>query len=137
MDKDKLLAPREDTPSGAKEDGVEVPGFGTIRVRGLNRLEAIHVGRADEIEERDRRMVALAALAPQFTPAEVGRWQKVDTNGEIERVTRKIAELSGMLEGADREAYKSLRGESRAGVRVFPGAETLDDGRSTADGDVG
>lgn len=105
MDKDLLFKPR------LPEEDYEIPGVGTVRIRGLNRVEAMHVQAANGPEATERRIMSLGMVDPTLTEAEVGQWQKASAAGEIEAVSTKIAELSGMLPGADKEAYKSLRGE--------------------------
>lgn len=102
MDKELLFKPR------LPEADVDVPGVGTVRVRGLNRLEAMHVQSAKTPEATDRIILSLGLVDPALTEDEVRQWQKASAAGEIERVSEKIAELSGMFPGADKEAYKSL-----------------------------
>lgn len=120
--KARLLAPR------LPEDEVPIPGIGTVRVRGLNRHEAMSTQGLKGTEAIERRMMALGLLDPPMTEAEVGQWQRAAPAGELEPVTSKIAELSGMTSASTKEAYKSLSGESGAGVRVLPGGEADDDG---------
>lgn len=126
MDKELLFKPR------LPEADVDVPGIGMVRVRGLNRAEAMQVQSAKGTEATERVILALGMVDPQLTEAEAGRWQKAAPAGEIEPVSRRIAELSGMVEGAEKEAYKSLRGGAGDGVRVLPGAEAGDDGGGAA-----
>lgn len=138
MDKELLFAPR------LPESDVEVPGLGTVRVRGLSRAEVMVVRKATDTEQMDgpralvleRKMLAAAMVDPELTEAEVGRWQQASTAGELEPVTRKIQELSGLLEGSAKEAVKTFRGEPGDGVRVLPGAETGHDGGPAAGGDA-
>jgi hypothetical protein len=111
MDEDlkaRLLKPR------LPEADVDVPGVGTVRVRGLNRAEAMIVQGASGPEATERRILALGMVDPPMTEAEVGQWQKASPGGEIEPVSTKIAELSGMLDGAAKEVAKSLRSEPDA-----------------------
>ena len=130
MDKELLFKPR------LPEADVDVPGIGMVRVRGLNRAEAMQVQSAKGTEATERVILALGMVDPELTEAEAGRWQKAAPAGEIEPVSRKIAELSGMVEGADKEAYKSVRDGAGDGVRVLPSAETEHDGGGTAGADV-
>lgn len=138
MDKDLLFKPR------LPEADVDVPGLGTVRVRGLSRAEVMLVRKATDTEHMDgpralvleRKMLATAMVDPELTEAEVGRWQQASVAGELEPVTHKIQELSGMLEGSAKEAVKTFRGESGDGVRVLPGAEAGDDGGQAAGGDA-
>jgi len=131
MDKELLLKPR------LPEADVEVPGIGTVRVRGLNRVEALHVQSADGPEPMERRLLSLGMVDPTLSESEAGRWMKGSPAGEIEPVTTKIAELSGMYQGADKEAYKSVRDGSEPGVRILSGTEVVDDGGPAALGDAG
>lgn len=115
LDKVALLSKRGTTESGFPEGEVEIPGFGTVRVRGLSRHEVLHIQSAHTkggVAAVERLTVSLGMVDPVLTEDEVKQWQKVSPGGEIDPVTQKIGELSGMLEGADKEAYKSLPTES-------------------------
>lgn len=122
MDREALFAPR------LPEDDVEIPGVGTVRVRGLSRIEAMHVQAANGAEATERRILALGMVDPALTEADAGRWQKASPAGELEPVTTRIAELSGIDQGAAKSAYKSIRDEPGDGVRVLPGDRVGDDG---------
>lgn len=111
MDEDlkaRLLKPR------LAEADVEIPGVGTVRVRALNRAEAMAVQGANGIEATERRIIALGMVDPPMTEAEVGEWMKASPGGELEPVSTKIAELSGMIDGAAKERVKSFRSEPDA-----------------------
>jgi len=114
------------------EDDVEVPGMGAVRVRGLSRLEAIGMQVAHGTAAIERRTIALAMIDPVMTEDEVGRWQRVSVAGELQGVADKIQALSGMADDSAKEAYKSVRGEPDAGIRVLPGGEAADDGGAVA-----
>ena len=98
------------------EDDVHVPGVGVVRVRGLNRAEAMAVQGAKGTEATERKILAFGMVKPAMTEAEVGQWQGASLAGAIEVVSRKIAELSGMLSESAKEQYKSLRDEPGPGV---------------------
>ena len=66
-------------------------------------------------------MLALALLDPVLTEAEVGRWQKASTAGELEPVTNKVSELSGMTEGAAKAAYEEFESDPDGEFRLPPG----------------
>jgi hypothetical protein len=146
VDKEALFAPRLGDPAD-----VEIPGVGTVTVRGLSRAEALHVQAASDATEKDRRIIAQGLVDPELLIpglkhrsddrpcekcADAGRWQQASLADEIEPVTDRIAELSGMKDGADKGAYKSLPDGSGAGVRVLPGDPAGDDGGPAAPGDV-
>ena len=123
MDKNLLL-----TSSRLPEDDVEIAGVGTVRVRGLNRMEVFLITKIDDPVVQDRRIVAYGMVDPKLTEAEVQRWQEVSAGGEIEIVSRAIYRLSGLLDGASQEVHKSVSGEPDAGVRVLPVPEVVYDG---------
>lgn len=114
------------------EADVEVPGVGTVRVRGLNRGEALSIQNVKDgpgmVAAMERKMLALALVDPVLTEAEVGQWQKAATAGELEPVGDKVSELSGMTPGAAKEAYVGFEENSDAEFRVLPGSEAGDDG---------
>lgn len=106
MDKELLFKPR------LTEDDVPVPGVGVVRVRALSNAEAHIVSEVKGTAARERKILAFGMVDPEMTEAEVGRWQKAATAGEVGKVALKVAELSGMLEDAEKESYKSVRDES-------------------------
>lgn len=136
MDKELLFKPRQPTASGMREDDVEVPGFGTVHVRGLNRVEAMHVQAANGTAATERRILALGMVDPAMTEAEVGRWQKASEAGEIEPVSTRIAELSGMAPNAAKEQVKAFEANPDDEFRVLPGAEAGDAGVGPSGADV-
>lgn len=103
MDKELLFKPR------LPEDEVEVPGLGTVRVRGLSRAEATMIESAGTTEAKERKILAFGMVDPALTEAEVGRWMKAAPAGEIQPVSTRIAELSGMLDDSAKAAVKSFR----------------------------
>lgn len=124
MDEDlkaKLLGKRANTATGLPEDTVDVPGMGTVLVRGLSRGEVFMMqkARADggiKTEEAwERRMLSLAMLDPTMSEDEVGTWQHVSPAGEMEPVGEKIRELSALNEGADKSDLPEIR-DDRPGV---------------------
>lgn len=135
MDKAKLLSPRAGTPSGLPEDTVDVPGMGTVRVRGLNRVEILLVQKIEDLSTRERKMLAIAMVDPVLAEHEAGQWMKVSPAGEIEPVTTRIAQLSGMLPESAKEVYREFEADPEAEFRDVPGAEAVDDGGDAAGAD--
>lgn len=103
MDKAKLLAPR------LPQDDVEVPGVGTVRVRGLSRRETIAMREAFEggIETTEFYLLTHGLVDPVLTAEEVEQWREAATAREITPVTDRILELSGLAEGSAKAAIKS------------------------------
>lgn len=103
VDKAALFTPRLPT------EDVEVPGFGVVRVRALNRAEAMAVQSVTGIEARERKMLAFGLVEPAFTESEVGQWQRAAPANELEAVTVVVGRLSGMYEKAEKEVVKKFR----------------------------
>lgn len=101
FDKAKLFAPR------LPEDDVEI-SVGTLRVRGLNRAEALVVQGKQSLAAKDLAIITMGVVEPQLSEQEAREWFKAAPGGEIEKVSRKISELSGFLEGQSKEQYKSI-----------------------------
>lgn len=135
--KEALLSYREATDSGFPEDDVEIPGLGTVRVRGLSRHEVIHVQAANGkgVAAVERLTVSLGLIDPQMTEDEVRQWQKVSGAMELDPVTRAIARLSGLAPGADKQAYKDFEADPGSEFRLLPGEGASDDGGAAAPGD--
>lgn len=112
MDKEALFAAR------LPEADVEIPGVGTVRVRGLSRHEMLTAGRSESkgVEAMERIMLSYGMVDPQLGEDDVARWQKASPAAEIMPVVSKINELSGIGRDAQKEAYKSLRSGSEPGV---------------------
>lgn len=112
MDKAQLLASR------IGQDTIEIPGVGTVTVRGLSRQEMLDAGDlADQgVAVMERAMLSAGMVDPQLTVDEVEQWQRVSPANEIQPIVQRINELSGVSKEAAKEAYKSLRGETGPGV---------------------
>lgn len=101
MDKSALLASR--LPTGE----VDIPGVGTVVVRGLSRQEMISVGEIGDQLAQERRTLSLCMVDPRLTEDEVRQWQEASPAAEINAVAQRINELSGIGPAAAKEAYKS------------------------------
>lgn len=96
MDKEALFAPR------CPEEDIELPGVGTVRVRGLTRAESMLVSELKGNAAIEKRVIVLGMVDPVLTEAEVGQWYRAATGGELQRVAATIQRLSGLDEGADK-----------------------------------
>lgn len=132
MDKDLLFRPR------LPEDDVEIPGVGTVRVRGLSRQEMLDAAKGHEDDDSlgmEREMLAYAMLDPKMTVDDVARWQQVSPASEINDVLNRVNALSGIGPGAAKRAYKSVR-RDRSRVRISPSEQVGDDSDADASGDA-
>jgi len=128
MDLEKLLAPRADTATGLPEDDVEVPGVGTLRVRGLSRDEVFGTQQTKGgVGAQERQILHLGVLDPELSVAQAGKWQQVSPAGEIEPVVDRIRQLSGMADDADKQAMLGFRDDAGSGVRALSGDAAGDD----------
>jgi hypothetical protein len=115
----------------AQED-VDIPGVGTIRVRGLSHEEVLLMqktfGSTANVDGSralliQRRLIAAGMVQPKMTEAEVHRWQRNAKFGELDLASDAISRLSGLEEAAVKTAHKSVPDEPGKRVRVLPGAE--------------
>lgn len=130
VDKKALFKPR------LAEADVDIEGVGTVRVRALNRDEAYTVQQIKKVDVQERKILSLGMVDPALTEQEVAQWQQACPAGEMEPVTEKISELSGMAGGAAKSGLSAAGDEPRPGVRDAPGAEAVDDGGPAAAGNV-
>lgn len=108
MDKEALTTSRID---GADHQGeVEIPGVGTIKVRGLSRHEYIKGQQyADDALQQERYLLSRCMIDPAMTEADVAAWQKASDPQEINLVSLKVNELSGIGKGADKSPVDEVR----------------------------
>lgn len=103
MDKETLLK------LGLPEADVELPsGAGTIRVRGLSRLEAIGMNTLKTDEEREVHALACAMLDPIMTQEDVRAWQRAAVAADVQAASIAVGRLSNMEEGSGKAATKSV-----------------------------
>lgn len=96
------------------EADVELPsGAGTVRVRGLSRIEAIRMNKAiekdTEAQESEDLAIAIGMIDPRMTEAEVRDWRGNTVAADIQAVAVKISQLSNMDEKAGKDAGSSSR----------------------------
>lgn len=118
----------------------EVPiSRGVVTVRTLSRMEIMLCAKLNDQGPlaMERRQLSLAMLDPELSEADVEKWQATPGSfADIQRVVEAVNRMSGIGKAAQKEAYKSLRGESGAVVGVLPGEQAGDDGGSPTPGDV-
>jgi|WetSurMetagenome_2_1015567.scaffolds.fasta_scaffold07439_5 hypothetical protein len=103
LDRTALLSGRS-----LPERTVEIPGVGEVRIRALSRAEVLNSKHDDSPLEMERRTLSLAMVDPAMTIDDVAEWQRVSPLGEISIVADAINELSGVIPGAAKKAYKSV-----------------------------
>lgn len=116
------------TRADLAEADVPVRG-GRVRIRALTRSEVMSVRSrvkdvADAIKrtaELERFMLAKAMVNPEMTVSDVQRWQDGSAAGEIEPVVARVQELSGLADGAAKEAYEGFDRDPDAEFRLPAG----------------
>lgn len=117
------------------EDTLVIDGIGEIRVRGLSRGEVFAAQKTTakgDVDAMERRVMSIGMVDPPMTEDEVKQWQTSSPAGEMEAVSTKINELSGLTKTAEKAAYAEFRDEPGPGVRDVPGAEAVDDSGAAA-----
>lgn len=110
IDKDVLFKVR--LPEGE----VEIPGVGTVRVRGLSRDEVFAVQNVGSTQAAEQKILARGMVEPAMTELDVSKWQAASPGGELEAVVEKIRNLSGLNDGAEKDAVINFREGSEPGV---------------------
>lgn len=104
--------------STLNEEDLPLPSGKLVRVKGLSRGEVFLMQKTKQdggIKDEaawERRMVSLALVAPKLTEEQVGQWQQGPAGGDLQKLTEKIQELSGLAEGADKSSVQDVRDPS-------------------------
>jgi hypothetical protein len=103
-----------------------IKGHGDVLIRGLSRVEALQL--PDEEVAKEARLLSIGIVEPAFTVAEIRQWMADSVAGELQDVSQRIAQLSGMLADAGKSDLPGDGDGPDAGVRALPGAEVGPDG---------
>jgi hypothetical protein len=87
-------------------------GGGYVVIRGLTRNEALLVRAGDNVGEMDNLMISLGMVDPVMSPEDVAAWGEVGDAGTMIRLSNRISELSGMVEGAGKSGVPRPRRRS-------------------------
>lgn len=120
--RDAMLATR------LPEDDMEIPGLGWFRVRGLSRLETLKMQALPAQHDRDAFIFACGLVQPAFTEAQARTLQASSPGAELEPLTERIAQLSGLVEGAEKAAFKEFEADPGSEFRPLPSGEAEPDG---------
>jgi hypothetical protein len=107
MDKATLLAKR----AGSTRD-VELPGVGTVTVRGLTRTE-VKACKDEDGNTAENKLIAKGLVDPELSEDEVAQWLEGAPAGEYVAVMTAISELSGLAEGAQKSGVPAVRGRRK------------------------
>lgn len=109
VDKSVLLA-------GGNDELVDVwLSIGIVRIRPLTRLEVMRDHGKKSVAQIEAEMIVTAVVEPPFSIEEVKRWQRVSiAGGDIEHLSNEINRISGLSEGAGKEATQRFPDEPDA-----------------------
>jgi hypothetical protein len=115
---------------------------GWIRIRGLSRAEVLVMnalkdkGILKDQASWECHMISTAMLAPTMSKAQVAAWHGADiAGGDVHHLVKALERLSGINEGAEKEAVTDFREGSEPGIPVLPSDEAGDDRSPDVPGD--
>jgi hypothetical protein len=111
MDKSTLTADR------LNSEELDLPGVGTITVRGLSRFELLLAGKLTGDQGAavmEQHMLSMGMVDPEMSTKDVEAWQKASPAGEIMPVVSLINRLSGVGQGADKSGVPEAGAEPGA-----------------------
>ena len=87
-----------DDDSLVEGEEVELPSGRVVRVKALNREEALSIRESGKktVAEMEQILLHHGMVDPIMTVNQAARWQKVSPAGDIEQAAQKIATLSGL-----------------------------------------
>lgn len=99
----------------APETSVELPGLGTVKVRGLSRSEAVSLAPLkDDTGALERRILILGLVDPALTEDELKAWYDSAPAGLVDPIIAAIERLSGLGKGAPKSDVPRVPGRPRA-----------------------
>jgi hypothetical protein len=87
-------------------------GDDVVIIRGLTRNEALAVQQAPTLVEKDNLLISSGLVDPVMSPEDVAAWGESDEAGTLVAISSRIAELSGMSEGAGKSGVPRARRRS-------------------------
>jgi hypothetical protein len=124
IDKETLLKPR------LPEAVVEIPGLGEVRIRGLSRTQVQSVLALHEVDpgRSDPLFLSYGLVDPSLTEEEATLLLNSTPVMELQPVFDKIKAISGLEEGAEKAAIKSLPHGPDEVLHVLAGDPAPQDG---------
>lgn len=92
------------------ESEFNVPGLGTIRLRGLSRAEVVRFAELD-FDGREVHTLACGIVAPELTEDEVREWRSTVVSRTVRLINDEIIKLSALNENAVGDAKRSFQEE--------------------------
>lgn len=83
-----------------------------VIIRGLTRNEALRVRECATTGDMDNLMISFGLVDPVMSPEDVDAWGEGGDAGTMIRLSNRISELSGMVEGAGKSGVPRTRKRS-------------------------
>jgi hypothetical protein len=102
MSEGPIVAKETLLKSHLPEGTVDLPGIGTVRIRGLSRAEVLAVA-AMEPADREIRSISYGLVDPALNEDEAAAWRSNVTSDVVRILNEEVLRLSGMLVDATGE----------------------------------
>jgi hypothetical protein len=90
-------------------DTVELPGGGTVAIRGLTHAEVVEGQAMKGLNDKTCFYVANAMIDPVMTFEDVQAWAAEGSAGDITTISERVQMLSGLMEGAGKSGVSGAR----------------------------
>jgi hypothetical protein len=87
-----------------------LPDGSTVAIRALTRDEALTMQELGTLAEKDNFIISTGMTDPKMTLEDVAAWAAGGDAGDLVVVSKEIAELSGLGEGAGKSRVPGVRG---------------------------
>jgi hypothetical protein len=86
---------------------ITIDGAGTVAIRALTMSEAVQVRALEGRADQTYLIISLGMTDPKLSFEDVEAWGTNDSAGTLNAISEGIAAVSGMTDGAGKDAYKS------------------------------
>lgn len=123
LTRDSLLA------IGREQEEFSIPPYGTVVIQALNREEAMRIANDDKMSmiDKERHMLVAAMVDPPMDWNDVKQLQLKINSGTLEKMTNRIARMSGMLPEQPKEETKRFPDGGEPSERVLHSGEAGED----------
>lgn len=84
-------------PVASREEDFELPSGLVVRIRPLTRMEVLIIGKRDlTTDKKEQAFMSKAMVLPAMSEEDVKRWQTNSATGDMQELTERVQEISGM-----------------------------------------
>lgn len=106
----------------------------TVKLRGLSGFEVM-LSRKKHQGDDIKLNAFILSCAMGVTEDEALEWMKTHLAGDYAAVLERAEQLSGLADGAAKQAYRDFEADPGSEFRLLPGQQAGDDSRPAAAGD--